>query len=529
MQKLYRQMDVSRRFYMGLFSFFSSQSKSAPLSTPIYEVLLECANENALDLYSEIPIYHRQNKIHIPILLFDAHRGIYLIERVDWHFDQIKNATAKAATPDVKERDVSVDARHAFIRRKFNEILHTDGCNISNFALMEHLSEAEFDQLDESFHRLMPKNRIIFADSDSKTIKTKLAAALSITNKPLERAMLLGALFFHLSVLPDNLSPYYHLLTREQSAFISAPLVPYSTISGPYGSGKSTLILLKAIYELLQDPSLSIMIIMPTLAPCDLLKKRLLEIIEYAIIDIDLSSIIIITPQQLITQHYQKLYKKESFSFAKITPKMLSHRHQNADIVFVDDGYLLDDEFLSYITYQQKKARLCLITDKPDATWQLQHAFRPLPSFLAYCNHNESEPASAYSHITEYSGNPYMHIMLLLNNELKAVDHSKILIVVPHFAFAQKLTDEINGYYDTVSAVYQSDGGLLEQQLDHILIALAGSISHLQRPYVIVVKDNQVSHLHFCHALGRASQALYIIEDEKEEITQEDIKTDTSS
>jgi hypothetical protein len=508
---------------MGLLSFFSSQKISTPPPSPLYENLKEFAYEQKLDLYENMTLYHRQKHIDVALFLFNIHYGIYLFERVNWRFETIKNASVMAATPDKKERDLALDARHTFMRRKFNEILHTDGCPVSNFALMEYLNESEFDQLDESFHKLMPKSRIIFADTPIQDIQSKLSNALPKTDKPLERTVLLGALFFHIGILPDNLNSDYHLLTKTQTEFINNDLPLFSTMSGPYGSGKSTLLLQKAIYELLRQPTQNIMIIMPTLAACDLLKKRMLEIVEYFIIDIELTSIVIITPQQVITQHYQKLYKKEAFTFAKLTPKMFSHRHKMADIILVDDAYLIDEEFVSYLKYQQKQAHLCLVNDDPEATYRLENSFRSPHSFLTYCS-SDAPPSSKHLHVR--SGNPYMHIMLILGNELKTVDHSQILIVVPHFSFAQKLIEEINGFYDTVAAVYQSDDGLLGQQLDHILIALAGSLSHLQRQYVIVVKNHQVSPLHFCHALGRASQSLYIIEDEDNEKAQEDIKMD---
>ncbi len=501
---------------MGLFSFFKTEDKPLHVDSPAYEQLTHYCQTHNLRVFENIPLYHRQEEQHLALMVFDPHRGIYLFERLDWRFEAIKNATVSPAMPNHKTRDINVDAKHAFLSRKFNEILHTDGCTITNFIICDTLSELEFDLLDESFHQLLPKERIIFADSDEAHIRTKLEAALELQSTSLESAKLLGALFFHMAVLPDNLDSAFHLLTDEQFAFVTSPLPLKSTLNGTYGSGKSSAILLKAIYELLQKPSLKIIIVEPSVAACELLKKRLLEIIEYAIIDIDMSSIFILTPQQVIAQHYQKLYKKESFRFAKITPKMLSHRHQSADIIFCDDAYLLDHEFIKYLNFQQKQGALCLVANSDsDAQYQLTHAFRTPNAFIDYCNPEKEAPTS--NNLVVLEGNPFMHIMVVLKEQLKNCDNSQILIAVPHNAFAQKLLDEISGFYGNIATIYNADEGLLYQEMDQLIIAPINTLSHLQRRRVIVIDDGETDRLYFCHALGRAAHSLYIIKDENAE------------
>ena len=82
--------------------------------------------------------------------------------------------------------------------------------------------------------------------------------------------------------------------------------------------------------------------------------------------------------------------------------------------------------------------------------------------------------------------------------------------------FAQKLLDEINSYYGTIASIYQADAGLLSQELDHLLIATLHDLAHLQRPYVIIVKEPEIDPLRWCHAIGRASERLYIAESESD-------------
>jgi hypothetical protein len=506
---------------MGFLTFFNSKKEQTDTESSSQHALQTYANEHQLPFLKSIPIFHRQNKEQIVSLLFDPHRGIYLFDRVGWKIDQIKNATAHRATPDKRDKaDVKVDSIHDFIRRKFNEVLHTDGCELINFLIFDAISKEAFETLDPSFHALMPQERLIFSDDTQDEIKEKLLNALEFLTTPLEASTLLGALFFHLNILPDNLHKNSALLTKDQQNFINHDLENLTTLSGNYGSGKTSLILLKSIYELLLHPEYKIIIVMPTLAVCDLLKKQLLDIIEYAIIDIDLVSIQVLTPQQVVSQHYQKLYKNESFSFAKITPKMFHHQYQSSDLIFCDDSYLMEDEFIRYLMKQQAKKKLCLVTREANGkknNFVLSNSFRSPHAFLDVCSHLHTAQHSTDTNLHLLEGNPYMQIMLILQNLLKDIEHSQLLIAVPHSQFALKLLDEINNFYGTIAHIYKADEGLLNQDFAQILIATHNELSHLQREHVVAVKDQHTDEKYFCHAVGRASKSLYVIASDLED------------
>jgi hypothetical protein len=506
---------------MSFFTFFNTKKEQAHTSSNSYLPLKEYASLHQYPFYESIPIYHRHEKEEIVSILFDSHRGLYLFDKVTWKIQDLKNATVTSATPDKKDNaDIKIDSIHNFIQRKFNEVLHTEGCSLTNILILEHISKEDFEQLHPSFHSLMPKERLIFSDDTHEKIEKKLQSAFVFLDEVLPTNTLLGALFFHLNILPDNLHQENALLTEEQYHFITDTLPNFSILSGNYGTGKSTLILLKSIFELLLHPEYKIIIVMPTLAVCDLLKKQLLDIVEYAIIDIDLLSIKILSPEQVIAQHYQKLYKNESFNFAKITPKMFSHQFQSCDLIFCDDSYLLDDEFIRYLIKQQSKKRLCLVTleTNPDSkNYQLTHLFRVPSAFLQLCNKNSENKTITNQNFHLLDGNPFMHIMLVLQENLKEVPYNNILIVLPHSQFALKLLDEINGFYGNISIIYKADEGLLNQNLGQILIATMNELSHLQRENVIIVKDKNSDERHICHAIGRASKSLYLISSDLED------------
>lgn len=496
---------------MGFFSLFKTEVRALHVNSALIQKMQAYAKAHHHHCHSNMQLFHRQERLELPLYLLDVHRGLYLFEQVHWELADVKDASVSVATPDKKKRDLNVNSRHEFVLRKFNEILHSDGCPSSNFVLLEHISSEAFESLHESFHQLMPKERIIFCDDDAWQIMHKLEAALPKLPLPLNHTELLGALFFNMLLLPDNLQSAQHLLSEQQFEFVSTPMRSKTVLAGSYGSGKSSAILHKAITELLRNPKQSVTIVAPTHAACEMLKKRLLQIIEYAIIDIELTSIAIVTPQQVIAQHYQKLYKKESFTFAKITPKMHSHRHQAADLLFCDDAYLMQEEFINYLSFQQNRAKLCLVMlEQEDATVTFENSFRSRNAFLNYCH---GQDVSQNAHVECVEGNPYMHIMVQLTQLFKTYKPSHILIVVPHHLFAQKLLDELNAYYGTIAAIYQADEGLLNQEMEQMLIVTMEQTAHLQRQHVIVIDDGTGERRHLCHALARASESLSIIKD----------------
>ncbi|MBN2895548.1 MAG: hypothetical protein JXK05_06625 [Campylobacterales bacterium] len=500
---------------MGLFSFLTDDSRTQDSLTPQAVTRLETlAHEEAAVLLTSIPIYLRQATQTIEALLFDPYRGIYIFECCDWRYETLKGVTAERPRADDKRvRDITLESAYTFISRKFNEILHTDPCEINSFLIFEHLNSEEFERLDASFHALLPRDRLIFADESIEQSTSKLHAVTNRRDTPLSDSLILGALFFHLQIPADNLHDDRPLLSKEQSDFMQSDLPPLASLSGPYGSGKSTLVLLKAILYLLQKKAKTVLIIAATQAACDLLKKELLEIVEYAIIDIELTSIRILTPEQLIAQHYQRLYKKESFSFAKITPKMLSHHYFAAEIIFCDDSHLLEPEFIAYLRHLQRKHALCLVRREPSGAagdYSLTHSFRTPPSLLKLCD--DPQNTSITEGVQKVQGNPYMYTLLKLQKLLEHYGYSDLLIIVPHAQFALKLLDEINSYYGTISSLYQAHEGLLVQELDRILIATVSEIAHLQRPVVVLVCEGTYDQERFCHALTRASKEIYLIQ-----------------
>ena len=172
---------------------------------------------------------------------------------------------------------------------------------IFNYLLMENLNNGEYKHLDESFKELLPQERIMFNDSSQEAILDKLVEPVTY-NLP-NTSTIMSTLLIQYAIIDYEQNIF--LASEEQMQFINADLEVTSTLrglSGRYlsGSGKTSSILLKAILEKLKKTSIKVIIIKPTNLACDILRKKLLDSVEHAIITIDLTSISILTPNEFL-------------------------------------------------------------------------------------------------------------------------------------------------------------------------------------------------------------------------------------
>lgn len=324
----------------SILSIFKKKSKQLTVPDSILvKKLKNLSTQSNLHVYTDVTIYHHTDAYHIGLMLVDTTRGLYLFERKEWTYDELKNADIqKAQKQETSDNTLSFENTHNIIRQKFNELTHSDGVPIFNFLLMENLNTDEYQHLNDSFKELLPEDKVIFSDSSEADIFKKLQA-VSPENKALTSFdEVLGTLFIQYTFLDKK--NRLHLGSDEQIAFIDAPLPSFSELTGISGSGKSELLLLKAITELLTQNAKKIIIIKPTILSCDLLKKKFLEMIEHAIVEINLDALEIITPLALKNKQQQKV-----------------------DLIICDDAHLLEDDFITYLTNLQKNRHLLLVTN----------------------------------------------------------------------------------------------------------------------------------------------------------------------
>lgn len=501
------------------FSFLNPFKKKLKAISIDYTLLESYAENNELLFFHDQHMFLREENMSIPALIFDPYRGFYLFEHKDWNYSQLKNSKVQPAQKHShRPASINIDGPYDFMRQKFNEILHHDGCNIAKFVYMDALSSTEFNQLDDSFASLMPAENIIFYDDDHESIMRKLHDALEKQEHALPTQELLSALFVHHHFLADTLHPKCVRLNPEQLDFVEREYHSKLLVRGVSGSGKSSSFLLKAIYEKLLNPDMRITYITPTLLSAELLKQRLLDIIEHHIIDIDLTTLSIITPQQLIQSHFRMLNKKAPLSKATITPKMRQKKFDVADLVFCDDIHLLESDFTSYLEHICANTTLIVSSDYvgfqdyPEVTFtQHYRCQNEVVTLAANLLHDETEAVKNHA-ITSHCNNTFVDTLLLVNKLLKECVPEEILIIATNETLTRGLEEELTLYIGRSNTRVNDFEGLLYQDINKLLITDINNMSGLQRNHVIIAGiDDQTAPHTLAYAMGRSGEKLYLV------------------
>ena len=241
--------------------------------------------------------------------------------------------------------------------------------------------------------------------------------------------------------------------------------------------------------------------------------RMLLETIEHAMLPLDPTAIRILTPRQLIREHYLKSHGKTPPNEGEITPKMMRKPYRFADLLFCDDAHLLPEGQLQYLRHLQQNGALHVAALAPrereaGTAYPLPHGFRS-PWALSRYSRRDSMEASQRLH--RIDGNPYIHTLLLLTRLLAENSAGDILIVTPELHSARELIEEIKGYVGCNPQLLDPHKSLLNQNMEELLLVKADGLSGLQRPHVIIIDNGELGEALRAHAVSRACSHAYII------------------
>ncbi len=255
-------------------------------------------------------IFYPLINIPIPIILLAPTRGVYILQYKNWDYNKLKNLQAiKKSNQKLSQNTLAFELMHHYIEEKFEKIANIDKIDIFHFAVMPNLLEDDYNKLDSTFHQLMPKQYILFKNSTRNDIQNKLFTMHSKQNNILTKTLMVSTLYLQKAIIIDNKPK---LLSKEQLDIINIDMQTKEYVACKDYSGKSSIIILKALYEYLKNTALKILIIAPTSLCVQLLQKKLLEVVEYHLLSIDFSKI--------------KVIQSKDF------------KNQKADIVFIDDN-----------------------------------------------------------------------------------------------------------------------------------------------------------------------------------------------
>jgi len=483
----------------SIFSLFKKKSKTLKLpDSLLIKKLKEVSKNNNLSIYENITIYHHTQSFFIPLLILDPTRGIYLFEYKEWSYDDLKNATvSKATNQDSSNQSLAYQKTQDFIKQKFNELTHNDGVPIYNYLLMENLNSDEYQHLDESFKELLPHQKIMFNDSLESIILQKLKdTPIPISPMP-DEVHIIGNLLVQYLIFSQDHS--MHLVTTEQIVFIESITNGLETLNGNTYSGKTSSILLKAVLETLRNPELKIIIIEPTTLSCDFLKQKLLNIIEYAIIEVDLTSIEIITPIDLVNKHLSKLKKTQLEVILSIDDKLMHKNFNVADLIICDDSNILSFEFIDYLMHIQKKSSLILANAYSDEepTYKFTKSFKSKELEVIFKQANQHAKA--------------LHII----SSLLEKNNSNDILVVSDNLSKRNLKDDLEFFIKDKAILLDSSNNLISQDLDNLLLCSYSQISSMNSKFVILMDVADASLNEIEYAINLAGDTAYILYEEE--------------
>ncbi|WP_428737730.1 hypothetical protein [Sulfurimonas sp.] len=471
------------------FSIF--QKEKSDLVVPdsiLVKRIKSLARNSNLEIFSNVEVYLHKQSYNIELMLYDDMRGIYIFEIKKWSFDDLKNATIeKAQNQEHSNNTLAYDRTQEIIKRKFNEVIHTDGPKIYNYLLMENLSADEYEHLDDSFKELLPKKKIIFSNSSTSDIFKKIEDEPRIRiNKPKNS---LETLFTQYTKIQED--GRLELCNNQEIDFLNSPLKTITHLSINAQDTKTSLLLLKAIIQVFKQDSKKVIIVKPSILARDIAYKKLLDIIEHGIIEFDMNAIELLTPLELINKHLQKLKKPMIHDIRSLDPKLLKKSFDVAELIICDDANLLPESFIQYIQNIQKSKK-SLFVNLSDTQYALEYSTNSTVEFLETI--------------------PLAKTMQLLQKLLKENAPEDIL-VVSNKENKEKLQDDLKYFLAENTTEVEASKTLLEHNLKDLKLATYDDIFELYAKYIILLdlcdyNENQIEY-----AFNLATNCVYVLYD----------------
>ena len=472
---------MTQNFFSSLFfKTTKKQEKTAPILKKIYAL----KKHSNFTIYDSVDIFLHKRSYHIPLFIYDEYRGLYLFEVKEWSYDDLKNATVtQTQKAQHAQNTLSYTTMQEGISRKLDEIIHTSDIPIHNYLIMTNLSSQEYKSLDASLKEKLPKEKIIFKDMEFQTILKRLQqeSESQLTYGTAEK--IVGSLLTQYTILTKENELF--LVNDEQKAFLDAQLNGTLTLNAAPKSGLSSTLLLKAIFEILKDPSRRVLIIKPTRLSKDMLHRAYLEIIEHAIVAFDILNVEILTPEEV----EEKLSKK---------------RAALADFVLCDDASYMKEEFLNTLRSSQRKTTLLIAgTDSENTDFTFTKSYITQEQKVEF-----------------YKTNPHAKALQLTEKLLKTKE-PKELIIIANSLNRDKLSDDLKFFIKDEAKIVDSSISLAFQDLDMLKLATYKDLIDVpfQDAILLDIEDASEQELEYC--IDHADSSVHILyEDETKNIQQ---------
>lgn len=428
------------------------------------------------------PLFYQDRNISIDLLFFFPQYGIYFGEILLWDIESLKDAKIELSSNKSNLSSTThFESTELAIRQKIENMHSFDSTPCTRFVWMNNLREDDYDNLDSSFHELLPKERLIFSNSTKESIHHKFKAMSVHQNMPYSLLQVMGSLQSHMLILPTKDHPHGEFLSQEQQSFLETNFTDTITsLFGEHNSGKSTLILRKVLLLLLKRSKEKIVLITPTILAGEILHTELIALLEYGALNVDLSSLNFYTPNP-----EENIEETEIFKLASI--------------VLCDDAYLMEKQFIDRIVEHRGKRWILL---------SMHNTYTPI-SDSSFILHNNYQKNISYKKISSTADTLLMLLLMELRSLILSEPSEKIMIINTDGSKLKIYKESIDEYFLQNCCIIKKDFSLQYQNFDSLILTTPEFAYGLHVPHIFLILPDDEENYAF--ALSRASESTTII------------------
>jgi hypothetical protein len=337
--------------------------------------------------------------------------------------------------------------------------------------------------LDESFHTLIPKSLTLFNNNIDENYKQIIFENLE-TDTRYEIDKIKQALFAEFIVAQNK-----QLMSPEQQSAVHMHLQENLLIYGVPGSGKSSLLVAKALYEKMKDPKLSLIIFAERSCNVHLLQSLIFQFIE--------NSHWGMNPADIIVSNFESIKRR-------------SREKEKYDLIVCDN--VNEGDLKTLYSLLSKHGHLLASSAYPlteIAHHNLSESFRLPAALCAACEGLHVQRLD--EHLSVQSGNIFMNTMLILTELIKETPFNQITIVHHNKEGSLQLKNEINDYFTPIC--YLVDEPDIEDE--GIMIYPLSQIGCLNNDYMIIILDEE-SMYDPIELISRANKKSYVLSEKKD-------------
>ncbi len=450
-------MRQSVNIFSKLFSA-SSQQALPPSHESTIQLLHEQLGDEAR-FFSHLPLFFQGQNRTVECMMLHPNIGVVLFSFFDHTAEELQGVTAAIAGENDNNADIEVLSLQQFIRSRLNETFETQSTPILSLLVCTRLDESTFDTLDESFHKLIPKPLTLFKGSND--YKEKIFA-LSLKDHTCDVNTALQTLFPELIVPETNT-----LMSIQQQTLMHTDLQENLHIKGLPGSGKSSLLTAKTLYEKMKRPNIDLIIFAPRTCNVHQLQAMIFQFVEHSQWDIN--------PADITVSTFESIKKR-------------TREKQRYDLIACDDVNKTDLQSLESLL--KKEGRLISSSHyrlEKRKVYTLPESFRLSPALCAACEGLIVDKLE--NELVFKLGNTYMNTLVILETLLKEADAKQISILHHSTKQRRELCTQINEYFTTCAYLYDDP-----DKAEGIELHPLSHLNCLNTEYMIIILDEESSY-----------------------------------